>query len=253
MTIEERLDAMQAELDRLNCALRARTDREQIENLMGRYQYLHAAHMDRQILDELWSKDPDIHVEEGPYGVYLYDRNGIADFYTQRYHMNKPAQPGQLTLTSISTPVIEVAGDGKTAKGVWISFGTESSCYPDGTPSGIPSVDASEPDEYGNRVLAHWVWQKVAADFIREEGEWKIWHLHIYELQRCPFDQNWVTFAHKRFDDQAAFDSEMRLCMEGITPEEPTSFHWQYTPDATPVLQPVPPTPYESFDPRKAY
>lgn len=253
MTIEQTLAEMQKKIDELTAAVAQQKAKEEITNLMGRYQYLHAAHMDQQILDELWAKDPGIHMEEGPYGVYLYDRNGVADFYTQKYQMNQPAQPGRLTLTSISTPVIEVAGDGKTAKGVWISFGTESGAYPEGTASGIPSVDNSEPDEYGNRVLAHWVWQKVAADFLLEDGAWKIWHLHIYELQRCPFDENWVTFANKRFADQAALDSEMRLCMAGITPEEPTTFHWQYTPDAIPVLNPVPPTPYQVFDPSSAY
>lgn len=253
MNMEETLALMQKQIDELKAAAAARSARDEITNLMGRYQYLHAAHMDQQILDELWAKDPDIHMEEGPYGVYLFDRNGVGDYYTQKYQMGSPAEPGRLTITSISTPVIEVAADGKTAKGLWISFGTESGAYPQGTKSGLPSVDSREPDEFGNRVLAHWVWQKVAADFLLENGVWKIWHLHIYELQRCPFDENWVTFAKKRFADQAALDSEMRLCMTGITPEEPTTDHWQYSPDALPVLMPVPPMPYGSFDPKTSY
>jgi len=61
------------------------------------------------------------------------------------------------------TPVIEVAGDGKTAKGIWYSIGlaVRGSVAPDGTTS----------------TSTQWMWEKYAVDFIKEDGEWKIWHL----------------------------------------------------------------------------
>lgn len=247
MTTEEKLDAMQRQLDELQQALQRKTDREQIVNLMGRYQYLFAAYRCTDILQELWAKDPDIHLEDGPSGVYLYERNGVGDYYRQRFGEGSQPKPGQMRMDAMTTPVVEVSGDGKTAKGLWISIGHESAAFPAGEESGIPSVDRSSPDGFGNRVFAHWVWKKYAADFLKENGRWKIWHLHIYDIFRCPFDENWVTYSLRRDEDDAALDSRVRLDHGGITPENPTTFHWQYRTDAVPVLEPKPPVPYDSF------
>jgi len=62
------------------------------------------------------------------------------------------------------TPVIEVAGDGKTAKGIWYSIGLAVN----GT------VTASGPTS----VSTGWMWEKYAVDFAYEDGKWKIWHLY---------------------------------------------------------------------------
>jgi len=57
------------------------------------------------------------------------------------------------------TPVIEVADDGKTAKGLWYSIG--QGVRPQGTTG----------------KSTEWMWEKYAVDFIKEDGKWKIWHL----------------------------------------------------------------------------
>lgn len=253
MTLEEQLAALQQRLDSLQAQLDLKSDREQIANLMARYQYLFAAYRCTDILRELWADDPDIHLEDGPSGVYLYDRNGVGDYYRQRFGEGSEPQPGQMRMDAITTPIIEVAGDGQTAKGLWISIGHESAAFPDGVESGIPSVDAAEPDAHGNRVMAHWVWKKYAADFLKQDGVWKIWHLHMYDVFRCPFDKNWVTYSIDRDADDAALDSRIRLDHGGITPENPTTFHWQYRADALPVYEPLPPTPYDSFSDSFSY
>jgi hypothetical protein len=61
------------------------------------------------------------------------------------------------------TPVIEVAGDGKTAKGLWYSIGQ----------SVRGTVDSSGKTSVGTG----WMWEKYGVDFIKEDGKWKIWHL----------------------------------------------------------------------------
>ncbi len=61
------------------------------------------------------------------------------------------------------TPVIEVAGDGKTAKGIWYSIGL--------------AVRGSVDESGNTSVATGWMWEKYGVDFIREDGEWKIWHL----------------------------------------------------------------------------
>ncbi|MBN1625502.1 MAG: nuclear transport factor 2 family protein [Deltaproteobacteria bacterium] len=61
------------------------------------------------------------------------------------------------------TPVIEVAGDGKTAKMLCYSIGL--------------SVQGSVDESGNTSTRSMWMWEKYAVDFIKEDGEWKIWHL----------------------------------------------------------------------------
>ena len=65
---------------------------------------------------------------------------------------------GQLKALPITTPVIEIAGDGKTAKGIW-------------------NIQGSDNDitEYG--ALSYWNIGYLCIDFQKVEDEWKIWHL----------------------------------------------------------------------------
>jgi hypothetical protein len=42
------------------------------------------------------------------------------------YHSGRPAPPGKLLLHTTTTPLIEIAGDGKAAKGFWLMSGIES-------------------------------------------------------------------------------------------------------------------------------
>ncbi|MBN1626050.1 MAG: nuclear transport factor 2 family protein [Deltaproteobacteria bacterium] len=61
------------------------------------------------------------------------------------------------------TPVIEVAGDGKTAKMICYSIGL--------------AVRGSVDESGKTSVSTGWMWEKYGVDFIKEDGEWKIWHL----------------------------------------------------------------------------
>ena len=64
-----------------------------------------------------------------------------------------------------TTPIIEVAGDGKTAKGVWYSPGLRMSAQ----------VRDGKVSKSGG-----WFWEKYGADFVKEDGEWKIWHISMF-------------------------------------------------------------------------
>lgn len=266
--LEKQLEAMQTRVDALEA-------RAAIENLMGRYQYLHTASLDVEILDKLWSHRDEATFEDGYNGVYKGWRGqGIPDYFMEKYGMERymppmegpggpdmppmpgggkmppmPAFPpspprkkaGKLVVHTMTTPVIEVDGD--RAYGVWISAGHESGAFSEGELSQIPRVDASAPNEFGERVLADWVWLKFGVHFIREKGRWKILHLHIYDIFRCPYGEDWVTFSHRRLEEEALMDAGTRFGMSGTTPGGPTTFHWQYATDAEPVLEPAPPEP----------
>ena len=43
----------------------------------------------------------------------------------------------------------------------------------------------SDPD-------AIWAWGMIGADFICEDGEWKIWHFHYFRYIKCLYEKGWV-------------------------------------------------------------
>ena len=78
---------------------------------------------------------------------------------------------GQLLLHVTTTAIIEVAEDGLTAKGYWYSPGM-----------------IAESGQSANSI-----WEAYGADFIKENGEWKLWHLHMYTDFMCAFGDTFTS------------------------------------------------------------
>jgi hypothetical protein len=64
-----------------------------------------------------------------------------------------------------TTPIIEIAGDGKTAKGVWYSPGV-------GLDGDISNGEV--------KIFSTFFWEAYGVDFVKEDGKWKIWHIQMY-------------------------------------------------------------------------
>jgi hypothetical protein len=204
----------------------ARLDAEsKIHNLMGRYSYLLTATRYRDIVELFAKKAPDVRAEMS-FGVYD-GYEGIQRCYA-KFHAEKVVGPGTMAVHALTTPVIEVAGDGKTAKGVWISPGhiTGGPFTPDGS------------------IKAHWAWLRYGNDFILEDGEWKIWHLHVFGMFMCPFEKSWAEVGDQH---------QNPVLPPEYAPDRPPTSKWHYDPKTETILEPVPPSPYESFDPATAY
>ncbi len=75
------------------------------------------------------------------------------------------ARMGVGGMHSLMTPLIYVAEDGETAQGMWHSPGQITFSEPGG--DGLPEGHCM------------WMYERYAVDFIKENGEWKIWHLLI--------------------------------------------------------------------------
>ena len=67
---------------------------------------------------------------------------------------------GSMLMHMLTAPYIEVAADGLTAQGLWYAPGQVTVAHPDG-------------------VDAMYMYERYGVDFIKEDGEWKIWHLFI--------------------------------------------------------------------------
>ncbi|WP_120429727.1 nuclear transport factor 2 family protein [Acinetobacter baylyi] len=201
----------------------------QVKNVMGSFVYLlNATHFNE--IPNLFALDQKDVRSEMAWGVY----EGASSI--KRLYTKEVAQPeqvnegkGQLNVYNLTTPVIEVAKDLKTAKGVWI----------------VPSVNTGYYTS--DKITANWGYTKYAADFINVNGEWKIWHLHQYGIFMTPYEKSWM---QPRVKPKAG---EKPPSFISFNPDHPSTTHWNYSSESKPELVPVPPKPYEQFNPKDAY
>lgn len=154
-------------------------DQRDIKNLMGIYVNHIIMNLDADIFARLWASREDVCYGDndgwyvGPaaiksYYTAIHDRNElVAELLQKKF----PEEIGHRTAEEnfgigtfrdfpVACPVIEIAGDGQTAKGLWYCWGSQAkvlSCGP----------------------TSSWTWGYYAADFVREGDCWKIWHLQI--------------------------------------------------------------------------
>jgi hypothetical protein len=238
-----RLEELVARADRQ--AARAQ-DRGEVENLFSTYMYLHNAFRDEEIID-LWVKrgTPGIHAQYSNLGVYATWES------VTEYHRGRPTPVGKLIFHYTTTPAIEVAEDGETAKGVWIMTGLESGLTDPEVAAHQPEY-FFEPDEVdGKKVWAHWVWCKYGVDFLKQDGQWKIWHFRCFEVARAPYHENWIQFQSR---DAESFDKDLMYFGDDGRPKfmpEPdapaSDLADRYKPNLRQRLQPRPPEPYATF------
>jgi len=231
--------------------------RGEIENLMARYEDLYTKRDAAAILRELWAEDAcGIWVEDRFYGVYegrngAFPDGGMTTYYDSVMGFGSPADhPGKLSCYTLTTQLIEVAADGETAQGLWVSVGAEGDAgelayddigRPDRKVSGV-HLTSCTPE--GKRYQADWVWQKMRVDFIRRDTGWKIWHLHIYDVFRCPYGRDWVTYAPSRAADNERFGMERAFSPYGKPNGHGCEYYWEYSQNCKPPEKPVPPVPY---------
>ena len=166
-------------------------DQRAIKNLMGKYANCVLLNREHDIYGMFWSKRDDVTLmfNDGAYtgaaSVKAYydachDRNAlVAKLMQKRFpdvlggkSDDEIYGVGPFKVKPMACPVIEVAGDGKTAKGLWFCQGA----YND--------VETCGP-------VANWTWGYFAADFVRTEDGWKIWHLSYTNDVDCICGQSW--------------------------------------------------------------
>jgi len=201
-------------------------DIHEIQNLAGRYEYLRTVGtMDQEAMELFALKTPGVRSESAGGGVYE-GSEGIRKLCLGAHKKLGGDRTGFIAVHTLTTPVIELAKDGKTAKGVWIA----------------PGCTARKDGETG-KLGAYWVWAKVGTDFVKEDGKWKIWHYHVYMIFQTPYEKSWI--------EPSKFPS-LNLPDE-LKPDRPTTYHKPYSPTGKTELVPVPPEPYETFDEKTAY
>ncbi len=220
------------------------TASDECEKLMSRYCYYYAGGKHREIYDRLFSKREDITITvnngryDNRYSIYqsfvLNQEQDAFDNYLaimKRYPQAVTHVTDHRALDMFRKPlmhnmVFELAADGQSAKGL---FYTTSYVYNCCRADGIRDC--------------RWIMERHAADFVYEDGEWKILNLVINS------------------DAEGRLDAYQWPLQHRVTPEfdladdydVPGVFHKPYTPVQVPQNTPAIPEPYETYSEENSY
>lgn len=219
-------------------------DQRDLKNLMGKVCYTILLKQEKTMVDQFWSSREDIclGVNQG----YYLGQSGVRSYYDavhahtqEATEFLKKAFPdrmnalpeaeqfgaGSMDVKPMDTAVVEIAGDGDTAKGIWYSRGT----YNDITPQG---------------PVSYWDYAVFACDFVREDGQWKIWHMLRLSDITAPGGKNWATH-YEPYPDLPEFAGARPF----MAPEPTVKkvLHTVYYPGRPFAPLPEPPVPYETF------
>lgn len=153
-------------------------DENEIRKLMTRYAYYGYARAWEKVPD-MFAKRDDIWIDCEGFGVFE-GAKGIQTFFVDWHHSMEGDALGIVTLHTLTTDIIEVANDGMTAHGLWMSPGAEAR----------RAADNGELESY-------WIWGLYAIDFIKENDEWKFWHFRIPHLLLCDYHHSWTDLDKK--------------------------------------------------------
>jgi len=240
-------------------------DMLEIQNAAGAHEYYHSAFKHKEEIEDVWSKRDDIAWQNN--NDFYKNRKSVWAFYAEGIKQANPL--GALWYHMLTTPIIEVAGDGQTAKAIWMSFGNVS-----GAGGG------------GGGAMSQWTEEKYGMDFIKEDGVWKIWHLRTYVEFYSPFTKSWTESnlaAPKGSANEqqmgggpppgaqggppqgagappqgqgtsATVKQEPGASFQMAKPDENGNFYEGYHPERTaPAFDPVPPKPYCTWKDTKGY
>ena len=203
----------------------------EIQNIMGKYPYYVMAGMQAEIGEKFFAKKASgIRVYFGEQGYWegpdAPQRAGGGVMAGGTEEERQARRVGMMAMHCPICPVVEVARDGKTAKGVWISDGMET---------GRNSVTG--------QLDPHWAWGAYGVDFINEGGEWKFWHFHIYRLFAPHYNVSWVEWEADAPPSMMPRGQKFQLKTDG-----PAVDDRPYRANEVFVFKPDPPEPYETWD-----
>ena len=136
------------------------------QNLMGHYGIVHNQRNMHKHLKDFALTMPDVSFGDA------VGAEALRKQFCETWYLSEEASKGIFLCHYLTNPVVTVADDCQTARGVWWSPGLEIKPNP------------TVPGEY----VASWAFMMYATDFIVENGEWKIWHLHILPVTKCKYE-----------------------------------------------------------------
>jgi len=141
-------------------------DYAEICNLMSLHSWYHAALRNDIECQEIWVSPTGEFGKTAIWaqtsGYWMGMDKIMANYGSKDSKGNMPDAKGGFVWHTITTPVVEIAEDRQTAKGIWYTPGIVGSYGSDGSNN------------------SQWMWEKYGVDFVRENGKWKVWHMKVY-------------------------------------------------------------------------
>ena len=229
----------------------------QVQNVMSQHAYYHAAGLNSEEIDALWVSPTGEHAKTATFASPAWVMNGLDTVkraYGEQNQQNRvkalealsKVDPGvknlpenlgaghEWAMHTSTTPVIEVAGDGQTAKGIWYSPGMGL----------MTAIVGGKP-----QVRGTFFWEKYGGDFVRENGEWKIWHLQMAYDFTPQLDGKWLEFGGPKGMQEAG--ERMRAMPPGFS--KPKYSYPAYSPQRPSIIYPPIPERYYTFSETFSY
>jgi len=229
LTLEEMEQKLNAKIEEYDLEINRLKAVTEIQNCMGHYEAVHITPWEIHKSHEcfaMWREDVSVEVSNG--GIV----HGPEDVKKYWESMVMDDIKCVAFLHALATPVVQVAGNCKTAKVTWVSPGFE--CVPNG------------PDR---KHMAAWAWDKYGMDFIKnpETNEWKIWHMKWFRLSRNDYHLDFVEFAKKE-KEQRESGAGPNVKPPNTGNALPSFFHSPLSLDEITHPFPMDPEPYETYD-----
>ena len=210
-------------------------DTTAIANIMGAFTFLNCYKQHKRQFENWSHNEPTITLNDGKYVGYEAVKAFFVDYHeAQTRWANETMRKlfpeelgdksdeeiwavGSNTVLNFTTPLIEVAFDGQTAKGMWYVYGSTTEVYSTGP-------------------KAAWNFGRCAVDFVKEDGVWKILHMTMFTDIQCPVGGNW--------------GKDKMYPHEGVEIPEPTvkeHYYTGYGEDFLSLVEPPLPEPYDTF------
>jgi len=218
-------------------------DQRAIKNLMGKYANIVLLNREQEVFSRFWSEnEPTLAFNDGVYrgadavrGYYdaCRDRNALVASLLQKRFPERLGGLSEEELYGIGPfkvmpmycPIIEVAGDGATAKGLWYCQGAKN------------DVETCGP-------RARWTLGWFAVDFLRETDGWRVWHMQYVNDVDGTCGQSWGK-PQEPYPDLPEFAALRDFRYPAYT--EAKTVREYYTPDRPVTEAPAIPEPYETF------
>lgn len=219
-------------------------DRREIKNLMGKYVTSCLLCRENTLVDELFCSRDDITL--GFNNGYYVGREAVKGYFqavcdatakkSKCLQKIFPEQLGKLSeeelygvgpfkAEPLTSPYVQIAGDGQTAKAIWM-------------------VEGSITDITEKGPVTNWSWGYYAADFIKEDGQMRLWHVLRVEDVHCPNGVNWG-MPENNFPELPEFAELKDIQLPA--PNHPAAVYETFSADRCSAKTPRIPEPYTTF------
>lgn len=219
-------------------------DKEALKNLVGRRAFFAANEQRQREIAQLWvteKENRDTACLGSNYGYYVgldaINQHYVIDYEKKRWddlkkvpgvdQSSKNLGTGCTSFNTATTPLLRIAGDGRTARGLWYCIGQETRPNGDGSAQGW------------------WIYQTMGVDFVKEAAGWRIWHLVECIDYVCQASVSFQAGDVDGIDEEKYFEESFGNPTTSMKVHDPR-YNWA---DNFPAM----PLPYYTFKPENGY